>query len=335
MWVCSSRHSKRARQSPSLAGDDLEGVLQLPVREIRLVAAQVEVDAGGAGDRPAHPVRVHRLRREDAHAARTAAEDLVAEHQLVVDVHPRAHVGDGLPARGRSQPAGQVLLEAADPVEHVVHPAAGDLLHDVLELLALPERVEDRGDPAQFQRVRAEEHQVVEDPVQLGEQRPRPHRALGDLHAEHPLDGQDDAQLVGEGGQPVVAVGEHDDLAVVARLEELLRAAVHIADDRLGVLDPLAVEDEPQPQHTVRGGVLGADVEHHVGALRGAADADRGLRREESWDTVSRTYAGGMETGSTETAGQTTGGGRAGLDRAACRGCCGCGGCCWWCGWGC
>ena len=137
-------------------------------------------------------------------------------------------------------------------------------------------------DAAQLQRVRAEEHQVVQHPVQLGEQRTRPHRALGDLHAEHPLDGQDDAQLVGERRQPVVAVGEHDDLAVVARLEELLGAAVHIADHRLGVLDALAVQDEPQPQHAVRGGVLRADVEHHVGALRRAADADRRLRHGNS-----------------------------------------------------
>ena len=105
---------------------------------------------------------------------------------------------------------------------------------------------------------------MVEDPVQLGEQGARPHRALGDLHAEHPLDGEDHAQLVGERGQPVVPVGQHDDLAVVADLEELLGAAVHVADDRLGLQDALAVEDEPQPQHAVRRGVLRADVEHHV-----------------------------------------------------------------------
>ena len=89
-----------------------------------------------------------------------------------------------------------------------------------------------------------------------------------DLHAEHPLDGHHHAQLVGERRQPVVAVGQHDDLPVVPGLEQLLRAAVHVADDRLGVLDPLAVQHQPQPQHAVRGGVLRADVEHHVGASR-------------------------------------------------------------------
>jgi hypothetical protein len=42
-----------------------------------------------------------------------------------------------------------------------------------------------------------------------------------------------------------VPVGQHEDLPVVANLEELLRPAVHVADDRLGADDHLAVEDQP------------------------------------------------------------------------------------------
>jgi hypothetical protein len=116
-------------------------------------------------------------------------------------------------------------VQPADPVVLVVHAAAGGLLHDRLQRLALDEQPGDR-------RVGgAEEQQVVEHPVELGEQRPQPHGAVGHLHAEHPLDGQHDAQLVGERRQPVVAVGEHHRLAVVADLEELLGAAVQEADD--------------------------------------------------------------------------------------------------------
>jgi hypothetical protein len=154
-----------------------------------------------------------------------------------------------------------------------VHPAAGDLLHDGLQLLALAERVEDRGDRAELQRVRAEEHQVVEHPVQLGQQGARPDRALGDLHAEQVLRGEDDAQLVGERGEPVVPVRQHDDLPVVADLEQLLRAAVHVPDDRLAGDDPLAVQGDPQPQHAVRRRVLRADVQHHVGRREVGASA--------------------------------------------------------------
>ena len=51
-----------------------------------------------------------------------------------------------------TEPAGgDVLLEATDTVEHVVHPAAGGLLHDGLELLALAERVEHRRDRAELE----------------------------------------------------------------------------------------------------------------------------------------------------------------------------------------
>ena len=42
--------------------------------------------------------------------------------------------------------------------------------------------------------------------------------------------------------QPVVTVHQHERLARVAELGELLGAAVHVADHRLGALDDLAVE---------------------------------------------------------------------------------------------
>ena len=149
-----------------------------------------------------------------------------------------------------------------------------------LQLLALAERVEHRRDRAELERVGAEEHQVVEHPVQLGEQGARPDRPLRHLHAEHLLDGEHHAELVGERRQPVVPVGQHDDLPVVADLEQLLGAAVHVADDRLGRDDPLAVEDDAQPQHAVRRRVLRADVEHHVGGREPAGaepDVERAL----------------------------------------------------------
>ena len=58
-------------------------------------------------------------------------------------------------------PAGRhVLLEATNPVEHVMHPPSGGLLHDRLELLALAEGVEHRCDGPELQRIGAEEHQV-------------------------------------------------------------------------------------------------------------------------------------------------------------------------------
>ena len=117
-----------------------------------------------------------------------------------------------------------------------------------------------------------------EDAVELGEQGPQPDRTDRDLHPEHRLDPEDDPELGGERGQPVVPVGQDGDLPVVADLEQLLGATVHVADDRLGRDDPLAVEDDLQAQDAVRGRVLGADVEDHVG--RGeTARPDRDVER--------------------------------------------------------
>ncbi len=79
-----------------------------------------------------------------------------------------------------------------------------------------------------------EEGEMVEHAVQLGQQRARPGRTLGHLEPEHALRGEHDAELVGEGGQPVVPVGQHQGLSVVAHLEELLGAAVDGSDDRSG-----------------------------------------------------------------------------------------------------
>ena len=106
---------------------------------------------------------------------------------------------------------------------------------------------------------------MAQNAVELGQQGAGPRGALGQLHAEHGFDPQDDTELVGERRQPVVAVGQNHDLTVVAHLEELLGAAVHVSNDRLGADDALTVDHQSQPKHAVSGRVLRADVEHHVG----------------------------------------------------------------------
>ena len=98
---------KRARQSPSVRVTTGTG-RQLAVREVGLVAAQVEVDAGGAGDRAADAVRVDRLGRQHADAAGPGPEDLVAEDQVRRCAGSRRpHLGDRVPGpAGPARPAG-------------------------------------------------------------------------------------------------------------------------------------------------------------------------------------------------------------------------------------
>ncbi len=163
-----------------------------------------------------------------------------------------------------------------------MHPATGDLFHHGLQFFALAEGVEDRRDGSEFQGIRAQEHQVVEHPVQLCQQGPAPGGTFGHVHVEHRLDSERDADLVAERGQPIVAVGQHHDLAIVAHLKEFFGAAVHVADDRLGGHDALAVGGDLQSQHPVRGRMLRADVEHHLGRTQ-ASSTDRDVHRPAAW----------------------------------------------------
>ena len=74
----------------------------------------------------------------------------------------------------------------------------------------------------------------------------------------------DEPELVVERADPVVTVHQHQRLARVAVLGELLGRAMHVADHRLGARDDLAVELEHHAQHAVRRRVLRPDVEDHL-----------------------------------------------------------------------
>ncbi len=96
----------------------------------------------------------------------------------------------------------------------------------------------------------------------------RIHSARGGASMSHELLGRvDERHLVRERRQPVDAVDQRRDLRVRAELGELLVAAVHVADDRIGRDDALAVEPHDEAQRAVRGRVLRPDVEHHVAGV--------------------------------------------------------------------
>ena len=146
----------------------------------------------------------------------------------------------------------QVVLQTADAAIRVVHARAGARLHQVLDHLPLAEGVEDRRHGAELERIGAAEHQVAQDAVPLRHHRADPLRAIRHLDAGEPLHGDRPAELVVERADPVVAVHQDEDLAGVADLGELLGAAVHVPDDRLGAGDDLAVELEDDAQDPVR-----------------------------------------------------------------------------------
>ncbi len=90
-------------------------------------------------------------------------------------------------------------------------------------------------------------------------------RATGDLLGDphELLDRLDEAEVVRGRGDVVHAVRVGDALRIGHVLEELLGAAVQIADDRLRVDDALAVDLQKDAQHAVRRRMLRAEVDLH------------------------------------------------------------------------
>ena len=84
------------------------------------------------------------------------------------------------------------------------------------------------------------------------------------LNAEQLLDSKRVAVLLAHHRNVVQAVEVREGLVVVLELDQLLGAAVQQADVGVGALDVLALELQHQPQHTVRRGVLRAEVEREV-----------------------------------------------------------------------
>ena len=153
---------------------------------------------------------------------------------------------------------GQVVLQAADAVVVGVEAPAGGRLHQVEDVLAVAEGVEDRRERAELHAHVAEEQRDVGDAGHLEEDRADPLGPGRRLDLHELLGGEDERHLVGEVAQPVDAVDERGDLRVLADLGELLVAAVHVADDRLGRDDLLAVEPHDDAQGAVGGRVLRA-----------------------------------------------------------------------------
>ena len=170
---------------------------------------------------------------------------------------------------------GHLPREPADAEVGVHQAVARDLLEDVLQVLALAERVrEARAEEAGVDAERAHEHEVAAQPVQLGEDDADVLRPLRHLDVHQPLDREAVAEFGAELRQVLRAVAVADALAEVHRLHQLLAAAVHVADVRRHVDDLLAVDDEHHAEDAVRARVLRPHVDGHID------DFERGVALE-------------------------------------------------------
>jgi hypothetical protein len=87
----------------------------------------------------------------------------------------------------------------------------------------------------------AEKTAVAEDTSVFGEQGSQPDRTVWHHKSHHLFADEGDCELAEERSLPVVTVCQHQDLPVVADLEELLRAPMHCTDHDPGCGDPVAI----------------------------------------------------------------------------------------------
>ena len=165
------------------------------------------------------------------------------------------------------QPHGKVVLQPADAVEVGVETSTGRRLDQVEDVLAVAKPVERGRERADLQAHLAEEQEERGDAAQLGEDRADVLRTRRCLDSEELLGGVDERHLVRKARQPVDAIDERGDLRVGAELGELLVAAVHVPDHRVGRDDPFAIEADDDPERSVGRRVLRTEVEDHVSGV--------------------------------------------------------------------
>ena len=157
-------------------------------------------------------------------------------------------------------------------------------LEDVVDHLALIERVEEEGEGTGVEADGAVGKEMVADAGQLRDDRADRPAAGREIDAEQFLHGVVPGHVVGHRGDVVHAVGDRHILVVREVLTDLLKARMQVAHFRHGVDDPLAVEFEHEPQRGVRRRVLWAEVERPeivLGTL--GRRIGRRIARERSW----------------------------------------------------
>ena len=124
-----------------------------------------------------------------------------------------------------------------------------------------------------------EPEQVRGDPLELGEERAQKAGPRRRLDSEQPLDRAHVGEMAGDGRRQIQMIEEREPLPERPRLEQLLQAAMEMADHRPALHDPLVLHPQPQDQHALDRGVLGPEAELQLVAQSPVPSTGKSLRR--------------------------------------------------------
>ena len=170
-------------------------------------------------------------------------------------------------AHASANPVGKIALHSADATVGHRETRAGHHLHQVPQVLAGLDHVEEHRERAQLHGAGANAREVIRNPGDLRHDHADVVAAVRDRHPQQLLHGHAVAHVVDERRDVVEAVGVGHDAVVVDRLGHLLEAAMQVANLDIDVDDPLPVERRDDPDDPVHRGMRRPDIQQHLARL--------------------------------------------------------------------
>jgi hypothetical protein len=164
-------------------------------------------------------------------------------------------------------------------------------MYDV-DRVALAEAVHEHRHRAKLQAAGPHPHEVRREARELRHDHAQDLSARRHLDAHQLLHRQRVGQVVDGRGEVVVPVSDHHALLPAQRLHLLLDPGVQVADDRLDAAHLLSVEVDDEPQHSVSGWVMRAEVDRQQLAAEGSLLA--GLRDRHALGCGAHASGGGV-----------------------------------------
>ena len=258
--------------------------LHAVVNFVRLLLAQVPLDARAAQHGAGKAQRFRTLRRHHADADGTLLPDAVIGQQsfVLVDISREAPreildeiqqrtlpVGVEIAHRGGVMNAGsfvlrhrvrQIAVHAARPIVRGVHARARYRLIAIHQVFALAEAIEEDGHRAYVERMRAQPQTMVKHTRDLVEHDADVLRAQRHVDADQLLDRHHVRMFVAHHGHVVETVHVWHRLNERAVLREFFGRAVQQPDMRVGAFDYFAVELQHEAQHAMSSRMLRPEV---------------------------------------------------------------------------
>ena len=228
---------------------DLE--VEAVVAAVNHLLAQIPGKAAGAQVGAAHSPFHGIVKADRADALEAGFEYRVVLEKIVVLLHAAGHPGQEITHR----------LFPADTEPGGMHPAAGDHLDDVEDLLPVGKHIEDRRHGAHIGGIGAVPDEVAGDAEQFGQHDPDHNCPIRYLDIAEPFDGGQIGQIILDACQVIDPIGIGDKLVPVLPFADLFGRAVVIADVGIHIDDLFAFQLQYKADDAVGTGVLGAQIQ--------------------------------------------------------------------------